>query len=194
MFYLVNILLTMLLSMATANATANITVLQEIDLSTNATFLVFLTYEKPNFKCPACAYFQEKLNELNIEVKTLNLFENIQLGTRFLKYAFPSFIIRSNGKSYVLEPENTEQLQNIVNSENWKNINPVRNVLDVNSIFVKTFSRINPMFFAIIKWLNVLIDIMGDKFVFLLLIMVAVYLVYSVIEIFYEPDRKIKLE
>ncbi len=164
------------------------------DFKDKSTFLVFLTFEKSNFKCPSCEYFRKSLDNVNIPVKNLNFNDNIRLGSRFMRVTFPSFIIRSNLKSYVLEPKSIEEMLDIINSGKWKTFDPVKSYIDVNSLLVKIFSQINPMILIVIDWLYIIMDRIGDKFVYYLLLFIIIYLIYSIIELFFISEKTTKVD
>lgn len=159
-----------------------------------STFLVFLFYERKGVSCPACAHFMPALSKLYIPVKYLNFAENISLGSRFLQYKFPSFIIRAGGRSYVLQPTDADDLIHIINSKLWLKLQPVSKSIDVNSYFTKAFSSINPLIFKTIRNFYIIADNIPEKLVFIIVICVITYLLYSIFEIFMEPDLKLKTD
>lgn len=158
------------------------------DLSDPSTFLVFLTYERPGFKCPSCEHFEETIEQLGMPVKRLNFAEDVRLGSRFLQYSFPSFIVRSELRSYLIEPKNSAELLELVKQEEWRNRRPVRPMMDVNSWVARCCSDVNPMIFFVLRKLYFVVDRVPEKLVAFAIIFVIVYLIYSIVEVFTEPD------
>jgi len=158
-------------------------ILTSSDLSSNNTFLVFLYYSTDQFKCPSCAHFEPFLNSLKIPVKKLNFIENVELGSRFLQYSFPSFIIRDNNRSYVIHPKNGEDLLKIVNTDEWGKIRPRRPSLDTNSYLVRVFAFLNVYVLYVVRFIS-------DKFIYvptpvmnIMVVLVILYLVYSIVDL-----------
>lgn len=149
----------------------------------NKTYLVFIYYEKDDFKCPLCDEFKENINLLKMPIKTLNFANNVELGSLFLQHSFPAFIIRHFGRSYVIEPENPNSLIEILEKESWKEIKPVREIVDVNSFFAYAFSKANVVIFF---WINILYFIMNyvpDYIVTLFIVTIIGFLIYSIVDV-----------
>ena len=169
-----------------------ITALDWPDLTDPSTFLVFLSYERPGFTCPACEHFAQILPELPIAVKTLNFTKNVRLGSRFIQYAFPAIIVRDSRRSYVLNPDNAEDLLKIISSESWRAAAPVKPYLDVNSVAAWFLSAVNPAIFFVISKLYFVMDRFPEKLVYVLSVAVIAYLIFSIVEVFREDTPKVK--
>lgn len=166
--------------------------LENQDLSDSGTFLIYLYYEKPGFTCPSCSYFDEFVQKIDIPVRQLNFCSNPQLGSKFLCMKFPAFILRNNCRSYIIEPSSGEDLIETLNNNKWTKINPVKWYLETDSKIAHIFSIFNMIIFKIIFKAYYIIDHVPDSVVSLFIIIVITYLIYSIIEIFREPDIKIK--
>lgn len=162
------------------------------DLLTLSTYLVYLYYEKPGFKCPACELYLPVLDKLNLPVKTHNFSDDVKLGSKFLQYKFPSFIFRKNGCSFILNPKTPEDLVDIINNRKTSQMQPVRPFLDVNSTFIRIFSSINPFIFKVIDIAYFLMDYTPRYVVSAFFIFVIVYLIYSIVEIIMDNEQKPK--
>ncbi|KAI5169179.1 hypothetical protein PAEPH01_0507 [Pancytospora epiphaga] len=164
------------------------------DLSSDSTFLVFLYYERPNFNCQACKHFRASLGSLKMPVKTINFADDVRLGSRFMQFTFPAFIVRSNGLSRILNPLNADELKYIIEEEKWKEVKLINPYLEVDSKIVRCFSMVNPLIFWVINKLYYIVDNVPEKLVYFVVISIITYLIYSIIEIFMEPDLKAKIE
>lgn len=155
-------------------------------------FLVFLYYEKKNFHCPVCIEFEKTLDTLDITVKTLNFAKNVELGSRFLQHTFPAFILRNRNKSYVIEPRNVDELQEIIKNETWRSITPVKTIVDVNSVFSIVFSKLNVFIFFGINMFYFMMNYVPDYVVSAFILCIIVYLIYSIIDVLTtrEPKQK----
>lgn len=187
----------LLLNFLLALVACQVEVLNQKDLAADSTFLVFLYYERPNFNCPACKHYMHVLEELEVPVKTCNFAEDIRLGSRFLRYSFPAFILRNNKRSYILDPVNRDELLHLTTGERWREVKEVKRVLsalEVDSLIVRLFCVINPIIFAVIRNLYFIVDNIPEKLIAFFVVCIITYLIYSIFEIFMEPDPKIKIE
>lgn len=171
---------------------SNTTTKQELDC--NKPFLVFLHFEREDFSCPLCAEYRDFLQGIRIPVRDLNFAENIELGSRFLQHTFPVFIVRYRNSSYVLEPQDGEDLLDIVNNERWKSLCPVRTIVDVNSFFAIAFSKVNRFIFYGIDFFYFAMKYVPDYAVNAFTMVIIAYLIYSVIDVLSTKDKKIKEE
>lgn len=173
---------------------AEISILKKADLESKDTFLTFLYYEQEGFYCHACKHFANTLENLDIAVKKLNFADNIALGSKFLQFSFPAFIVRSEGKSYVIHPQASQELQDTIRTGAWREVQPVRPLCDVNSLIVRIVCVAMPCIFKALDWMYYAIDNIPSRWVSCAIIAIIIYLIYSIVDIFIEPDAKIKVD
>lgn len=158
-------------------------------------FLVFLYLKKDDFRCPMCEEYKNHMKNISIDVRELNFIDNVELGSRFLLHTFPAFLIRYMNRSYILNPESPEDLIEIVNTGKWKNLQPVRSLLDANSFIVITFSKINRYVFWFINLYYYLMKYIPNSVITGFTFLVIAYLVYSICDVLaINTDEKIKKE
>lgn len=151
-------------------------------------FLVFLYYNKENFFCPLCEKFKEELPSIGMKIKTINFAKNVELASRFLQHTFPAFVIRFMNKSYVVDPKDPEELRNIISSESWLDLQPVKSTVDVNSLFAILFSKANRLLFMVLDLYYFLMNYVPDYVVSIFILCVISYLIYSIIDVLKAPS------
>ena len=164
------------------------------DLDKNETFLIYIYFSNPGFKCPTCSYFDDFLKDQNIPLKALNFCEEMSLGSQFLSFTFPVFVLRHKKRSYYLEPSSGDDLINALKKEIWNEMKPVSSFLEVNTLTNKIISYLHIFFFNFIMKANFLISNVPDSVMSIFVIFIITYLIYSIIEIFREPNEKVKTE
>lgn len=162
--------------------------------SQTSPFLVFIHYKRDSFVCPLCEEFRTALETLSIRVKELNFAEDVELGSRFLQHTFPAFIVRYLGNSYVIDPRSIDELREIIKSESWKHVKPVRSFIDVNSPIVILFSKINRVIFWGIRLFHYMVNYVPDFAVTLFILGIITFLVYSIFDVFRTAAVKEKTE
>lgn len=173
-----------------------IEVLKAEDLRDPSQFLVFLYYERPGFRCPACTYFSDCLDDIAIPVKKLNFVDDIGLGSRFMQYKFPAIILRDDLRSFFIDTDNktSDEVVEIVNNLSFEEMRPVKPYLEVDAFLVNVFAAINPWIFKVMFFLYYIMDFLPSYVVSAFFIIVIAYLIYSIAEILMEPDVKPKSE
>lgn len=168
------------------------------ELSYDEPFLIFLYYERNDYNCPLCVLFKnyliENLKSVKIKIRKLNFIDDVELGSRFLIYKFPAFIVRYKNKSYVLEHNSPEELFSSINTNSWMKIEPVRSIIDVNSLFVIIFSKANIFFFYILNYYYIIVNYVPDSVIKIIVMGVILFLLYSIFDVLNTPDVKIKKE
>lgn len=162
------------------------------EISIDSPFLIFLYYQKEDFVCPLCDEFKNSLAQLSIPVRTLNFAENVELGSRFLQHTFPAFIVRYKNQSYVIEPENTEDLENIIKNETWKTLKPTKKRMDVDSIFALAFGKVNKIIFRIVQGIQYLGTVIPEYCITVFILFVISFLIYSIVDVLRTENPKVK--
>lgn len=156
--------------------------------------LIFIYYERQNFKCRSCDEFKEELHKLSIPVRTLNFAEDVVLGSRFLEYSFPCFIVRSDGRSYVINPQSVEELVNMIENQKWKDVKPVRKIIDADSMFAIVFSYVNRVIYTGVMFFRKMMNYVPEYVVNIFILGVIAFLIYSIVDVLKREDVKVKMD
>lgn len=166
------------------------------DLTNKGTELVYIYYSRPDIRCPACEEFNLKIPKLqnHIPIRRINFFEDPKLASRFYTLLFPSFVIRSSGRSYFLPVNSFEELEDVIVNEKWRSYKPTRWYLEVDSYLTEIYAMTNFLFFKGMQKSYVVIDMVPSWVVTLLFSTIIVYMVHSIYIVFTLPVKKEKEE
>ncbi|WUR05001.1 thioredoxin-related transmembrane protein [Vairimorpha necatrix] len=154
------------------------------DFSDPSTFLIYIYYNKPDLDCPLCTKFNNKISELNIPIKRLNFHSDPLISSHFYVYEFPSFIIRSKLRSYRVQAETVDDLFNIVNNEEWRNIKPMYRFLNPDTYFTKIYAFVYVKFYYVVEYLAEYIENIPLWVINGVMTFMISYLVMSIVGIF----------
>ncbi|KAG0417570.1 hypothetical protein EQH57_0942 [Dictyocoela roeselum] len=87
--------------------------LKKEDLFSRNEFLIFLYYEREDFRCPLCQVVGKYLEKIQYPIKTINYYENPLLGSRFMTFLFPSIYLKRGHSFYKLRTKNIEDIERI---------------------------------------------------------------------------------
>ncbi|KAF9764227.1 hypothetical protein NGRA_0728 [Nosema granulosis] len=163
------------------------------DFKRRDTFLIYAYYDKPGQECQACLNFNEKMATItSLPIKAVNFYSKTYLGAHLLEFIFPSFIIREDGKSYVLNISSFPELLRLLDSGDWRNSQPVKWYLDVESPLTKVIAVFSFIFFYTMDRWAFVIDNTPPFVITSVICFVIAYLIVSIIGIFKEDIPKVK--
>ncbi|AFN82921.1 hypothetical protein EROM_041570 [Encephalitozoon romaleae SJ-2008] len=186
----------LLLGKVMSDAFSLLPVFTKEDVPLDSTFLVYIYYSRPNVHCPACESFNRNISKLQkyIPVKKINFFEDPKVASCFYSFIFPSFVIRDKGRSYHLDVDDFEELEEIVRNKRWTQFKPVRRWMDLDSYFINLYSTANCAFFKVMQKSYVVLDVIPGWIINLGFSAIIAYMVYSICTIFMTPVEKKKKE
>lgn len=161
------------------------------DLKSEETFFIYIYYSKPGTECFLCKSFNNKISEIPMKIKTVNFCEFPYLASHFYQLTFPSFVIRHNKKSFVINATRVDELFEIVKDGKWMQIKPYHKFFDVSSPITKMFSASSCVFYYIVDNFASYIENVPSFVVNGILSVIIGYLIFSIYEIF-KQDAKIK--
>lgn len=178
------------------NAFLSLPVLKRADLLERRTELIYIYYTRPNLSCSACEDFNQNICTLQryVPVRRVNFFEDPMLGSRFYTFLFPSFVMRHEGRSYLLPVDSFEELEDVVRDEKWRGYRPARRYLEVDSYLTEIYAVSNFLFFTCMQKSYVVVDMVPSWVVTLVFSSVIIYMAHSIYTIFTLPVEKEKKE
>lgn len=117
------------------------------DLKSEDRILIYVYYERPNYKCPTCFMYEDELKKvINISIKKINFYENTQLAARLCNVFFPAFIIYDHKRLHHIELMSGLEIMEVfsknayshTNCAKWYN-NPSNVVLIIHSYAIHIF-------------------------------------------------------
>ncbi|ADM11442.1 uncharacterized protein Eint_041550 [Encephalitozoon intestinalis ATCC 50506] len=186
----------LLLGKVISDAFSQLPVLRKEDISLDDAFLVYIYYSRPNVHCPACESFNQSISDLQkyIPVKKINFFEDPKIASRFYTFLFPSFVVRDKGRSYHLDVDSFEELEEIIRDRKWTQFKPIRLWMDVDSYFINMYSLANCIFFKAMQRLYVVFDTVPEWAINFGFSAIIGYMVYSICLVFMVPPSDKKKE
>jgi hypothetical protein len=154
------------------------------DFKTDSTFFIYIYYNKPNLDCPLCKLFNDKISEIPMTIKKINFYESPYIASHLYQSIFPSFVVRHNRRSYVLNVTEVDELFNIIEEDKWKSIVPIHWLLETDSIITKIYSFLFSIFYFSVEYVSEYIENIPHWAVNAIMSFIIGYLVISIIGIF----------
>ncbi|TBU03952.1 hypothetical protein CWI38_1463p0030 [Hamiltosporidium tvaerminnensis] len=163
------------------------------NLSDTSPTLLYIYFERPDYKCPYCDIYSDYISKLNFPgTKRLNYFDNPFLASKFLVFRFPALIIYFKENCYFIEIKSYEELERIISNSEWLNYNPVNSFINPNSLFSLIFSYSMWLFFLIFKKIIFFIDLIPTVVFSIFFGILGGYVAYTTIKIFKEDEVAVK--
>lgn len=165
----------------------------ESDLNSDRTFLIYFYDDREGYRCESCKHFNETIQNLSlIDAYSVNYADNQDVFMRFLLYYVPYFIVRSQRRSYVINPKDKEDLIRIIKDQEWRQALPLKWYFEPTSIFMRLTSRFvyasNKIYDTIYSYLQYV----PRYLIYTIYGMVIGYLIFSIKGILVEIFREVK--
>lgn len=163
-------------------------------LSNKESEFIYVYYLRPGMSCQACEYFNEEISTLSehITVKKLNFFEDPFTASHFYPFLFPSFYIRENGRTRVINTDSIEALKEIITSGSWRSLKPIPYYKEANTKLTRAYALINHGFFILIQKSYFIVDLIPNWLMTFFFSVIIVYMARSIYIIFSLDIKKAK--
>lgn len=100
--------------------------LETKDLYNTENFLIYIYYERLDFKCPLCNKVFENIKNINFKIKKLNFYENPYLGSKFMSILFPTLLLKINTKIYYIDKIHFFNIEDLCINFKKYNLKPLK--------------------------------------------------------------------
>ncbi|KAG0442667.1 hypothetical protein DMUE_0101 [Dictyocoela muelleri] len=126
--------------------------LKKEDLFSKNEFLIYVYYEREDFKCPLCKTVQKYLEKINYPIKTINFYENPRLGSCFMTVFFPVIYLKGNDVFFKLNTVDIEDIERIVKEFDLRYLHKLNYFKDPRSFLVYVSSYFFHIFIFYLRY------------------------------------------
>lgn len=154
------------------------------DFKSTTTFFIYIYYSKPDLDCPLCKLFNNKISEIPMRIKKINFYDSPYIASHLYQCIFPSFVVRHNRRSYVLNVTEVDELFKLIKEDKWKDIVPIHWMLETDSIITKMYSVLFSIFYFLVEYVSDYIENIPHWAINCIMSFIIGYLVISIVGIF----------
>lgn len=167
--------------------------LDDADLVSGSPLLIYFHDTRENYHCDGCEHFNEVVDTIStIDIRKVNYFENQEMAMRFFVYYVPHFVVRSQGKTYVISPRDKLELLDIVERQLWKEQAPLTWYLDPCFILVRCVAKAMCTTHRIYYLLHDYVKYVPRQLLYMVYGVIIGYLIFSIKEAVAEIIREAK--
>lgn len=171
--------------------------LDDADLASGRPLLIYFHDTRENYRCDGCEHFDEVIDTIStIDTRKVNYSENQEMAMRFFVHYVPHFVVRADGKTYVITPRNKNELLDILEKQLWKEKAPMKWYLDPCFIPVRCAAKALCITQNMYFYLQEYMAYLPRQLIYMVYGIVIGYLLFSIKEAIAEiiRDAKSKIE